>query len=56
MTRKVAVFRVDADIADEVYVNVIAKSAVPGGGAARVEVKRSEGWVRAVRYRAALGR
>lgn len=52
--RKVAVFRVDEDINDALFVNVIVKSAVPGGGSARVTVKKSDGWVRAVRYGAAL--
>lgn len=52
--RKVAVFRVDEDIDDAMFVNVIVKSAVPGGGSARVTVKKGDGWVRAVRYGAAL--
>jgi hypothetical protein len=54
-THRVAVFRVTEDIAGPVHVNVVAKSAVPGGGSARVTVKRDDGWVRSVRYRAALG-
>ncbi len=55
-THRVAVFRVTEDIAGPVHVNVVAKSAVPGGGAARVTVKRDDGWVRSVRYAAAFGR
>jgi len=55
VTRKVAVFRATDDIDDGVFVNVAVKSAVPGGGNVRVTVDRSEGWVRSVRYPAALG-
>jgi hypothetical protein len=54
-THRVAVFRVTEDITGPVYVNVVAKSAVPGGGSAQVTVRRDDGWVRSVRYRAALG-
>ena len=54
-THRVAVFRVTADIAGPVYVNVVAKSAVPGGGSAHVTVRRDDGWVRSLRYRAELG-
>ena len=54
-THRVAVFRVTEDIIGPVHVNVVAKSAVPGGGGARVTVRRDDGWVRSVRYRAALG-
>lgn len=53
-TRKVAVFRVDGDISGRVYVNLIAKSEVPGGGSARVTVDQGKGWLRATRYAAAL--
>lgn len=54
VTRKVAVFTVSEDINDAVYVNVVVKSAVPGGGSTRVTVKKGDGWVRAVRYAAGL--
>lgn len=53
-TRKVAVFRATQDINDAVHVNVVVKSAVPGGGSTRVTVKRDDGWVKSVRYGAAL--
>jgi len=49
------VFRVTADLAGPIYVNVVARSAVPGGGAAHVTVKRDDGWVRSLRYSAAFG-
>jgi len=52
--RKVGVFRVTGDIADAVYVNVIARSEVPGPGTARVVVRRGDGWLRSVRYPARL--
>jgi hypothetical protein len=55
-TRKVSVFQVDADINDPVYVNIIAKSEVPGGGAATVTVDKSTGWIRSTRYAASLAR
>jgi hypothetical protein len=51
--RKVAVFRVTDDIDGDVYVNLFAKSAVPGGGSANVVAKRNQGFLRSVRYRAA---
>ncbi|HWO18876.1 MAG TPA: hypothetical protein VNO30_08870 [Kofleriaceae bacterium] len=54
-THRVAVLRVTEDIVGPVYVNVVGKSAVPGGGSAQVTVRRDDGWVRSVRYRAALG-
>jgi hypothetical protein len=54
-TRKVAVFRVNKPVSGPVYVNIIAKSAVPGGGTASVKVKRDKGWLRLVRYAAGLG-
>jgi hypothetical protein len=54
VTRKVAVFRVDEDINDALFVNVAVRSAVPGGGSTRVTVKKADGWVRAVRYNAAF--
>ena len=41
--------RVTEDITGPVHVNVVAKSAVPGGGAAHVTVRRDDGWVRSVR-------
>lgn len=56
VTRKVAVFRVTDDIAGPVYVNVVAKSAVPGGGSTDVTVRRDDGWVRSVRYDALFAR
>ncbi|MBA3396455.1 MAG: hypothetical protein H0T89_27740 [Deltaproteobacteria bacterium] len=56
VTRKVAVFRVDRRIGDAIYVNVIAKSAVPGGGSARVTVQRNAGSVRSLRYAARFAR
>lgn len=49
--RRVAVFRVTKDVPGPVYVNVYAKSAVPGGGSARVVVERNRGWLRSTRYR-----
>jgi len=55
-THRVAVFRVTEDVAGPIYVNIVAESAVPGGGAARVTVRRGDGWVRSVRYPAAFGR
>lgn len=48
-------FRVNRAIKGPVFVNIIAKSAVPGGGAAKVTVKRGLGWLRSLRYRATLG-
>lgn len=54
-SRKVAVFRVAEDITDAVYVNVVAKSAVPGGAPSNVTVRRNDGWVRSTRYAARLG-
>ena len=55
-TERVAVFRVTEDIAGPVYVNVIAKSEVPGPGSATVVVRRSDGFVRSIRYAAVFGR
>ena len=55
VTRKVAVFRVTEPVAGPVYVNVTARSAVPGGGTTRVTVKRADGFVKSVRYAAAFG-
>jgi hypothetical protein len=55
VTRRVAVFRVTEDIAGPVYVNLIARSEVPGGGSANVVVRRGDGWIRSVRYAATLG-
>lgn len=54
VTRKVAVFHVTERIAGPVYVNITARSAVPGGGSTRVTVKRANGFVRSVRYAAAF--
>lgn len=56
VTRRVAVFRVQEEITGPVYVNVIARSAVPGGGSTKVTVKRNDGWLRSVRYAADLAR
>jgi hypothetical protein len=53
-TRKVGVFRVREDIAAPLFVNVIVKSAVPGGGSANVTVQLDKGWLRATRYAADL--
>src|SRR5690606_4736552 len=50
-TRKVAVFEVEEDIRGPVYVNLIARSKVPGGGPAKVEVKRNQGFVRSTPLR-----
>lgn len=52
VTRKVAVFRVKEDLAGPVYVNVVVKSAVPGGGSTNVSVRRDAGWVRSTRWEA----
>ncbi|MEO8702791.1 MAG: hypothetical protein ABI867_22295 [Kofleriaceae bacterium] len=51
---RVAVFRVTEDVRGPVYVNLVARSAVPGGGSARVEVRRGDGFVRSMRYAAAF--
>jgi hypothetical protein len=55
-TRKVGVFRVTDDIQGPVYVNIIARSEVPGPGSAKVTVKRGKGHLRSTRYRANLKR
>ncbi len=52
--RKVAVFRVTDDLAGPIHVNLVAVSAVPGGGTAKVSVRRGDGFLRSTRYRAAL--
>jgi hypothetical protein len=52
--RKVAVFTVTQRVAAPVYVNLIMRSAVPGGGSTNVTAKRGEGFIRSVRYRASL--
>lgn len=52
--RKVAVLRAREDIAGPVHVNVVVKSAVPGGGTTSVVLHRENGWVRSTRYPAAL--
>jgi hypothetical protein len=49
-THRVAVFRVNRDIDAPVYVNLVARSAVPGGGSTRVVVRRGDGFVRTTRY------
>jgi hypothetical protein len=49
-SHRVAVFRVTHDIPGDVYVNLVAKSAVPGGGSTRVVVRRNDGWLRSTRY------
>jgi hypothetical protein len=51
-THKVSVFRVDRDIPGPVFVNVIGQSEVPGGAPSHVTVRRSDSWVRSVRYSA----
>lgn len=53
-TRKVSVFRVEEDIGGPVYVNIVGVSAVPGGGSAKVTVKKAEGFLRSTRYAPAL--
>jgi hypothetical protein len=53
-TRKVAVFRVTEDVDGPLFVNIVIKSAVPGGGSANVTVQRNAGWLRATRYAAVL--
>jgi hypothetical protein len=53
-TRKVGVFRVIEDVGAPLFVNIVVKSAVPGGGTADVEVQRDAGWLRATRYAADL--
>jgi hypothetical protein len=53
VTRKVSVFRVTEDIVGPVFVNVVVKSAVPGGGTTSVTVHRDDGWLRSTRYDAA---
>jgi hypothetical protein len=55
-SRKVAVLRVTGDVADPVYVNLVVRSEVPGPGSANVSARRGDGWIRSVRYGAALGR
>jgi hypothetical protein len=52
--RKAAVFRVTDDITGPVYVQLIVKSAVPGGGSTSVTIRRDDGFVRSTRYRAAI--
>jgi hypothetical protein len=50
ITRKVAVFTVTEDVPGPVYVNIYAKSAIPGGGSTTVTVHRGDGWLRSTRY------
>ena len=52
--RKVAVLRAREDIAGPVHVNVVVKSAVPGGGTTSVVLHRENGWIRSTRYAAEL--
>jgi hypothetical protein len=52
-TRKVAVFEATEDLGD-VFVNVVIRSAVPGGGTTSVTVQRIDGWLRSTRYAAGL--
>jgi hypothetical protein len=54
VARKTSVFRVEQDIDGPVYVNIAARSAVPGGGTTSVKVHRSDGWLRSMRYGASL--
>jgi hypothetical protein len=51
---KVGVFRVTRDVAGPVYLQIVAQSAVPGGGGASVSVDRHAGWLRSTRYGASL--
>ncbi len=54
-THRVAVFRVTENIRGPVYLQLIARSAVPGGGGgAVVTVDRRDAWVRSTRYSASL--
>ena len=53
-TRKIAVFRVSEDLDGPVRVNVMVKSAVPGGGSTNVSVQRDAGWIRSTRWAAWL--
>jgi hypothetical protein len=53
-SRKVAVFRAKDRVKGPVFVNVVVKAAVPGGGSTSVTVDRSQGSVRSIRYAAAL--
>lgn len=55
VVRKVSAFRVDEDIEGPVFVNVVVRSEVPGGGSANVEVDRGAGFARSVRYAASTG-
>ncbi len=53
-TRKVAVFRIAEDTAGPLYVNLIARSEVPGGGPSTVTVRRADGSIESTRYPADL--
>lgn len=53
-SHRVAVFRVTQRVLGPVYVNLLGRSAVPGGGSATVRVRRSDGWLRSTRYGAEL--
>jgi nitrogenase subunit NifH len=41
-------------IPEDRFLNVVVKSAVPGGGSTRVTVKKGDGFVKSVRYAAKL--
>lgn len=53
-SHRVAVFRATESLRGPVYVHLIARSAVPGGGSATVTVQRRDGWLRSTRYAASL--
>ncbi|MBX7098404.1 MAG: hypothetical protein K1X89_11875 [Myxococcaceae bacterium] len=55
-THKVAVFRVDRPLSGSWFVNVVAKSEVPGGGSTSVRVNKAEGFVRTTRWGAQLAK
>lgn len=55
-THKVAVFRVDRPLSGSWFVNVVAKSEVPGGGSTRVSVNKGQGFVRTTRWGPQLSR
>jgi hypothetical protein len=52
--KKAGVFRVDEDIDAPVYLNVVVRSEVPGGGSTNVRLERGDGWVRTTRVDASL--
>lgn len=51
---KVGVFRVEEDVEGPVFVQVIVRSAVPGGGTTGVRIRRDDGWARSTRWDASL--